>query len=96
MEEEILRPLFIGMTRPPMVAGVTFNFFVINALGSTIAFLATGELPYIFLCLPVHFIGYLICLKDPNIFEVLAVKLTKCMQCINKSFWGDLNSYSAW
>ena len=92
--EEIKRPLFLGMTRPAMVAGVTFPFFVINTLASIIAFLGSGELPYILLGLPTHAIGYIVCLKDPNLFSVWAVKLLKCMQCLNKKYWGGANSYS--
>jgi len=91
--EEIQRPLFLGMTRPPMVAGVTFNFFIINGGLSVFAFLGTGELPWILLGLPFHFVGYLICLKDPNIFEVWAVKLLKCSKCLNRKYWSNTNSY---
>lgn len=95
-EEEIKRPLFIGMTRPPMIAGVTFNYFVVNSMIGIVAFLGTGQLPLILISLPTHAIGYMICLKDPNIFEVIAVKILKCMQCVNRRFWNDLNSYSPW
>jgi len=91
--DEIKRPLFLGMTRPPMVAGVTFTFFVLNALTSVIAFLGTGELPWIFIGLPLHGIGYLICEKDPNLFDVWAIKLIKCMKCLNRKHWGNTNSY---
>lgn len=91
--DEITRPLFLGMTRPPMLLGVTFNYFVINTMTSMITFLGTGELPWVLIAIPFHIIGYLICLHDPNMFEVLAVKLLKMMQCLNRSFWGGLNSY---
>lgn len=95
MEEnkEIQRPLFLGMTRPPMVGGVTFTFFILNAVFSIIAFLGSGELPWIFIGIPLHMIGYLICQKDPNQFDVWSVKLLKCMKCINKKYWGNTNSY---
>ena len=33
-------PLFLGMTRPPFVWGVPFSAFVLNVMGSTMAFLA--------------------------------------------------------
>jgi len=94
--EEIQRPLFLGMTRPPMVAGVTFSFFVINGLTGIIAFLGTNELPMLLISLPIHVVGWIICLRDPNIFEVWRVKLLKCMQCLNRSFWGGINSYEPW
>jgi type IV secretion system protein VirB3 len=91
--EEIERPLFLGMTRPPMVAGVTFQFFVLNAGVSIFAFLGTGELPWIGIGLPFHIIGYLICQNDPNLFNVLSVKVLKLMRCLNRNFWGNTNSY---
>ncbi|HQQ74166.1 MAG TPA: VirB3 family type IV secretion system protein [Pseudomonadales bacterium] len=94
--EEVKRPLFLGLTRPPMVAGVTFNFFVFNALFGIVCFLGSGKLPWILVALPTHFIGYLVCLKDANTFEVWGVKMLKSMQCLNRNFWGQLNSYSPW
>jgi type IV secretion system protein VirB3 len=94
--DEIKRPVFLGLTRPPMVAGVTFNFFVINALFGIVTFLGSGKLPWILVAVPTHMAGYIVCIKDANTFEVWAVKVLKCMQCLNRSFWGELNSYSPW
>ncbi|MES9906755.1 MAG: VirB3 family type IV secretion system protein [Sedimenticola sp.] len=90
---EIHRPLFLGMTRPPMFAGVTFNAFVLNSGFSIIVFLGTGELPWILIGVPFHLISYLICEKDPNLFDAWAVKFMKTMTCINKKHWENTNSY---
>ncbi|MAZ77301.1 MAG: type VI secretion protein [Legionellaceae bacterium] len=85
-------PLFLGMTRPPMVAGVTYTFFVINGMATTIIFLGSGSLWAWLLGIPMHVAGYLLCLKDPRIFDLWRVKLLKTSTCRNRSFW-HCNSY---
>lgn len=85
-------PLFLGMTRPPMVKGVTYSFFVLNVTGTTILFLASGNLLAFLVGLPLHVIGYLMCLKDPRLLDLWRVKLTKTMLCRNRKFW-KANSY---
>jgi type IV secretion system protein VirB4 len=65
-------PLFVGMTRPAMVFGVTFGSFLVLGMASMLAFLWTGN----FLAPVVIFVpGYLGCLhlcqRDPQIFEMI-------------------------
>ena len=86
-------PLFLGMTRPPMVMGVTYTFFVINGMVTTITFLALNNLFAFLVGIPVHIIGYLLCLKDPRIFDIWRVRLLKTPVTRNRSFWRT-NSYS--
>ena len=85
-------PLFLGMTRPPMVLGVTYTFFVINGMVTTIAFLALNNLFAFLIGIPVHIIGYLLCLKDPRIFDIWRVRLLKTPMTRNRGFW-KANSY---
>lgn len=94
MEEENLTsdPLFLGITRPPMVAGVTFSFFIINLISTVIGFLALNSFYAFLFGLPIHVIGYLFCLKDPRFFDLYFIKLTKTVSIRNKSFWRS-NSY---
>jgi type IV secretion system protein VirB3 len=94
MEEEklISDPLFLGITRPPMVAGVTFSFFIINLLSTVIGFLALNSFLAFLVGLPIHVIGYLFCLKDPRFFDLYLIKFTKAMPIKNKQFWRS-NSY---
>ena len=86
-------PVFLGMTRPPMVMGVTFSFFVINGTVTTIAFLALGNLLAFFVGIPVHVIGYLLCLRDPRVFDIWRVRIIKTPMTRNKKFW-RANSYA--
>ncbi|MBX2834974.1 MAG: VirB4 family type IV secretion/conjugal transfer ATPase [Micavibrio sp.] len=83
-------PLFLALTRPIMVAGVTYDFMVINAMLTTLAFLATGNLLMFLIGAPIHAVGYVLSLKDPRIFSLLSVALTKHGNChaLNKKLWG--------
>ncbi len=85
-------PLFRALTRPQMFAGVTFNFFVINAALTTEIFLLTRS----FLALPaallIHAVGYLLCLREPRIFDLWLTKVSRCPRVRNWKRWG-CNSY---
>jgi len=86
-------PLFRDLTRPQMFAGVTFNFFVINAALTTEIFLLTRS----FLALPaaliIHAVGYFLCLREPRIFDLWLTKVSRCPRVSNWKRWG-CNSYS--
>jgi type IV secretion system protein VirB3 len=87
-------PVFRALTRPQMFAGVTYNFFVINLLVTTEAFLVTRS----FLALPVavlvHMAGYLACLREPRIFDLWLTKVSRCPRVPNWKRWRS-NSYGA-
>ncbi len=85
-------PLFIGMTRPPMAMGVTYSFLVLNLMITVITFLALNNLIAFLMFIPAHAIGYLMCLKDPRIFELWRVRLMKTPPNQNHRFW-QANSY---
>ena len=80
-------PVFLGMTRPPMALGVTFSSFVLNVVATTIAFLATSDLRAFLLFFPVHGLAYLLCLRDPRIFDLLFVRAAKTPPIPNAGFW---------
>lgn len=92
-EKVEIDPLFLGMTRPPMVMGVTYSFFVINGMVTTISFLALNNLFAFLVGIPVHIVGYLLCLKDPRMFDIWRVRLLKTPMTRNRRFW-SANSYS--
>ncbi len=88
-------PLFVGLTRPPMKLGVTQSFFVINTIGCAMLFLATKSFLILFVGGPLfHAIGFLMCLKDPCVFDILFIKM-KCMKSRNRQWW-RANSYDPW
>lgn len=86
-------PVFLAMTRPPIFMGVTYTFFVINGTLTTIVFLAANNLLAFAIGIPVHMIGYLVCLKDPRIFDIWRVRLLKTPTSRNRGFW-NASSYA--
>ena len=96
-------PVHRALTRPQMFAGVTMNFFIINLMVTTIAFLilkdlliTNGVLFLVFLLVPfvTHVIGYFASLREPRIFDLWITKVSKCPRVPNYKRWG-CNSYSA-
>lgn len=87
-------PLFQGLTRPPMILGVSYMFFVLNALICLVAFINTSNFIVLFFVAPViHLIGYLFCMKEPRAIELLILRSTKGTKCLNRPFHGYTNSY---
>ncbi len=96
------QPVHRALTRPQMFAGVTMNFFVINLMVTTIAFLIlknlliqNGVMFIVFLLVPIatHAIGYFASLREPRIFDLWITKVSKCPRVSNYKRWG-CNSYA--
>ena len=98
MEEDVdIDPLFIGMTRPPMVIGVPMEFFgisfIIFGIGMIIfTALSSKVLFVICVTLPIHALGYIATEKDPHWMSVLVTKMNKCAPTRNRNYWRS-NSY---
>lgn len=86
-------PVHRALTRPQMFAGVTYNFFVINAALTTEAFLITKSFLALGVAVLVHAIGYLACLREPRVFDLWITKVSRCPRVRNWQRWG-CNSYS--
>ena len=80
-------PLFIAMTRPPMLMGVTFIFMGLNMFSVAFVFVITKNLLHLLFMIPIHAVGYLICLKDPQLIDVMVKKSQKTSGVTNKKFW---------
>lgn len=85
-------PLFIAMTRPPMIMGVTFLFMGLNIFAVAFVFVITKNLLHLLFMVPIHLVGYLICLKDPQLLDVIVKKAQKTSGVTNRKFWSG-NSY---
>ena len=64
-------PLFVGATRPPMRWGVTYSALLFNLVLTLEAFLLSRDLLMLLLCLPIHALCALACLRDPRFFDLL-------------------------
>lgn len=71
-EERTTRdPLVVGMTRPLLLWGVTYSYFVIEAVGATVLFLMGNNLLYLLTTAPLHLAGVLLCKWEPRFFDIL-------------------------
>lgn len=86
-------PLFVGLTRPTMIFGVSIQFAMLNMMVSVTAFIQYTSIYIVFFAGVMHLIGYLLCFREPRFIELYMNKAAKCNQCPNRSFYGA-NSYS--
>lgn len=86
-------PLFVGLTRPTMIFGVSIQYAMLNMMVSVTVFIQTSGIKIIFIAAIVHLVGYILCFKEPRFMEIYLNKGSKCNQCSNRSFYGS-NSYS--
>ena len=93
MTDLIRYPVYRALTRPQMFAGVTYNYFVINAAVTTEAFLITHSFLAIPVALIMHAIGYIACLREPRIFDLWLTKVSKCPRLPTWNRW-RCNSYA--
>jgi type IV secretion system protein VirB3 len=66
-------PLFVGLTRPALVGGVTYAAMLANGMVTVELFLLTKNLVWLLTCLPVHGLFWLVCAQEPRFFELVAL-----------------------
>ncbi len=86
-------PIFRALTRPQMVAGVTYPFFVLNGLVAAELFLIFKSLWALLPSLLLHGVGYAAHLRDPHIMALWLTRLRKCPKVANRRLWGA-NAYT--
>lgn len=79
--------VFVGLTRPSMMLGVTMDYLGISVLTSLCGFILFSSPLYLLLYLPLHVVGVIACAIDHNIFRLL-LKKTECLPVTNKKIWG--------
>ena len=92
MSDLIKSPVFKALTQPQMFAGVTYSYFIINAVVTTEAFLIFRSFWAFAATLAIHVIGYLACLREPRIFDLWLTNVSRCPRVRNYRFW-RCNSY---
>jgi len=85
-------PVFTALTKPQMFAGVTYSYFVINAVVTLEAFLLTKSFAALLVAVVMHAIGYIACLREPRFFDLWITRGRTCPRIPNYSFW-RCNSY---
>ena len=84
--------VFGALTRPQMFAGVTYSYFVLNAVITAELFLISKSFWALLAAIVIHVVGYMACLKEPRIFDLWLTKVTRCPRVKNWAVW-RCNSY---
>lgn len=84
--------VFVALTRPQMLAGVTYNFFILNGILATELFLIFKSSWTIAVALIVHLMGVLLCLREPRFFDLWITRVSRCPRIRNHAVW-KCNSY---
>ncbi|MFC2254517.1 type IV secretion system protein VirB3 [Labrys portucalensis] len=86
-------PLVKALTKAPTLFGVPYMFTMANLVLTAVVFLVTKNLLLLLICAPIHLVGYLLTLRDDQIFAILRVKGQKTPPR-SSLVWG-VKSYSA-
>ena len=84
--------VFVALTRPQMFAGVTYSYFVFNAILAVELFLIFRSFWAIGIAVVVHLVGVLACLREPRFFDLWIARVSRCPRVKNYRLWG-CNSY---
>ncbi len=85
-------PLFVGLTRPTLILGVSTSFAMINMMICVVLFIQTSSFKILPIAFLIHMVGYILCFKEPLFMELYMNKANKCNKCPNKSHY-RANSY---
>lgn len=93
MAEDLQRStLFVALTRPQMFAGVTYSFFVINAVIAVELFLIFRAWWVLLVAVAVHLIGVVLSISEPRIVDLWMTRVRTCPRVKNHKLW-QCNSY---
>jgi type IV secretion system protein VirB3 len=84
--------VFVALTRPQMFAGVTYSYFVANAVLAAELFLIFRTAWALALAVIVHLVGVVLCLREPRFFDLWLTKVSRCPRVRNHPVW-RCNSY---
>ncbi len=84
--------LFVALARPQMFAGVTYTYFIFNAVLAAELFLIFKSFWAIGAAAIVHVVGMLACFREPRFFDLWIARVSRCPRVKNYRLWG-CNSY---
>ena len=87
IEDLNINPLFVVLTRSPMLLGVTMDYLGISIMLALCGFILFSSPVYLLIYIPLHVFGVIACAIDHNIFRLLIKKL-ECLNVLNKGIWG--------
>jgi len=84
--------LFVALTRPQMFAGVTYSFFIANAVIATELFLVFRSAWVLLAAVVIHALGAVLCVREPRFFDLWLTRVSRCPRVKNYAIW-RCNSY---
>lgn len=84
--------VFLALTRPQMFAGVTYSYFVINAIISAELFLIFKSFWALGVAVLLHLVGMVLSLREPRFVDLWITRVSRCPRVKNHKVWG-CNSY---
>ena len=84
--------LFVALTRPQMFAGVTYGWFVLNAVIAVELFLIFRAWWVFLIALVIHGFGLLLHVEEPRIVDLWLTRVRNCPRVKNYRIW-RCNSY---
>ena len=86
--------VFVALTRPQTLAGVTYGVVIANVVATTELFLLF-KTPWVLALAGIfHMVAWLSSLREPRIFDIWLVKTSRCPRPTTWSIW-RCNSYRA-
>ena len=85
-------PVFVALTRPQMFAGVTYSYFIANAVIAAEFFLIFKSFWALCVAIIIHLAGVMLCLREPRFFDLWITRMSRCPRVKNHGAWG-CNSY---
>lgn len=76
-----------------MIAGVSYMYFVLNAMITVIMFINTASFLSFFVGIVIHLFGYLLCLKEPRAVELWMLRMKYGFRSWNRTYHHHTNSY---
>ena len=86
--------LFVALTRPQLLFGVPYVFFVLNIIIATEAFLIFKSFLALGIALIAHAIAWAATYANPHLIDTWLTAVRKCPRVPNYSVW-QCNSYRA-
>jgi type IV secretion system protein VirB3 len=86
--------LALGLTRPPMIFGVSLQVAVWNMIFAALAYVYLHSFYVLIFFGFIHLIAVRLSIKEPRFLELYIRRFSKTPPVLNNSFWGGCNSYS--
>ncbi|MCB2081928.1 MAG: VirB3 family type IV secretion system protein [Hyphomicrobiales bacterium] len=87
-------PVFLALTRPAMIVGVTYAWFVLEALFWISIFINFRKFGLVIPgALITHAIGMLVTRQEPRFLDIYKVRFGLCNKCKNTKYHNNTQSF---